>query len=134
MEFQPHPIRVVHYGLGAIGSSIARLTTAQRGLQVVGAVERDPAQIGRDLGEVIGLAHPIGAPVSDEAGALLERTRPDLVILTTTSFFHEVYPQILACVQAGSNVISTCEDLVYPFVRDSAAVAKLHRLALQAGV
>ena len=42
-------IRVVHYGLGAIGSSIARLTSAQRGLQVVGGIDRDPAKVGRDL-------------------------------------------------------------------------------------
>lgn len=134
MEFQQHPIRVVHYGLGAIGSGIARLTTAQRGLQVVGGIERDPAKVGRDLGEVIGLDHPIDAPVSDDAGALLARTRPDVVILATTSFFHEIYPQILECVQAHANVISTCEELVYPFARDPGATGRLHRLALQANV
>ena len=53
MDSHFHPIRVVHYGLGAIGTSIARLTAQQRGLQVVGGIERDPAKVGRDLGEVI---------------------------------------------------------------------------------
>ena len=118
MEGYLHPIRVVHYGLGAIGSSIARLSAAQRGLQIVGGIDRDPAKIGCDLGEVIGL----------------DRTRPDVVILATASFFHEVYGQLLECVAARANVISTCEELVYPFVRDPAASAKLNRLAHQAGV
>ena len=36
-------IRIVHYGLGGIGSAIARLTTAQRGLEVVGGIDHDPA-------------------------------------------------------------------------------------------
>src|SRR5690348_359817 len=62
MDSHFHPIRVVHYGLGATGTSIARLTAQQRGLQVVGGIERDPAKVGRDLGEVIGLDHPLGAP------------------------------------------------------------------------
>ena len=134
MDSYYHPIRVVHYGLGAIGSGIARLTTAQRGLQVVGGIDRDPAKVGRDLGEVIGLAQPIGAPVTDSPAALLRQARPDVVILATASLFHEVYGQILECVQERANVISTCEELIYPFARDPAAATRLHRQALDAGV
>src|SRR5262245_37359309 len=109
------PIRIVHYGLGAIGSGIARLAVEQRGIEVVGGIERDPAKAGRDLGEVIGLDRSLGAPVSDDAGLILEQTKPDVVIHATASRFHQVYPQIVECVQARANVISTCEELVYPY-------------------
>ena len=85
MELLSHPIRVVHYGLGATGSAIARLTTVQRGLQVVGGIDRDPAKVDRDLGEVIDLGRAIGAPVSDDASAILARTHPDVVIHATSS-------------------------------------------------
>src|ERR1044071_5105109 len=105
MELLSHPIGVVHYGLGATGSAIARLTTAQRGLQVVGGIDHDPAKVGRDLGDVIGLGRSIGAPVSDDASAILARTHPDIVIQSTASSFHTVYPQIRECVQARANVI-----------------------------
>jgi 4-hydroxy-tetrahydrodipicolinate reductase len=134
LESYPYPIRVVHYGLGAIGSSIARLTSAQRGLQIVGAIENDPAKVGRDVGEVIGLDGPLGAPVSDDAGALLAGTKPHIVIHATGSLFHDVYPQLLTCVQAAANVISTCEELVYPYLADPAASAQRNYRALQAGV
>jgi 2,4-diaminopentanoate dehydrogenase len=134
MMMELREIRVVHYGLGAIGSSIAHLTSAQRGLQVVGGIDRDPAKVGRDLGEVIGLEHPLGAPISDDADLILEQTRPDVVILATTSLFHEVYPQIRACIRARANVISTCEELVYPYATSPAATAELNRLALVSGV
>ena len=60
VEAYLHPIRVVHYGLGAIGSSIARLTAAQRGVRIVGGIERDPAKVGRDVGDVIGLSGNTG--------------------------------------------------------------------------
>lgn len=129
-----HPIRVVHYGLGAIGSSVARLAAQQRGVSVVGGIDRDPAKVGRDLGGVIGLDHPLDTLVSDQPNALLARTRPDVVIVATSSLFHEVYGQLLECVTAHANVISTCEELIYPFEKNPVAAGKLHRLALQAGV
>ena len=127
------PIRVMHYGLGAIGSGIARLTVAQRGLEVVGGIDHDPAKVGRDLGEVIGLDHPLGVPVLGDASAL-RQVHPDIVVHATASYFHEVYSQILECVAARANVISTCEELVYPYVKEPEASAELHRLAAQSGV
>ncbi|MEP7187568.1 MAG: dihydrodipicolinate reductase, partial [Roseiflexaceae bacterium] len=129
MTYQP--IRVVHYGLGAIGCQIARLTAAQRGLQIVGGIDRDPSKAGRDLGAVIGLDQPHGAPVSDDAQTLLEATRPDVVIHATSSLFHEVYPQIRACIQAHADVISTCEQLVYPYARDPVPATEIDKLARQ---
>lgn len=128
------PIRVVHYGLGAIGSSIARLTAGQRGLQVVGGIDRDPAKVGRDVGEVIGLGHTLGAPVADDAELLLRQTTPDVVIHATTSLLHDVYPQIVECLRARANVISTCEELVYPFKSSPELAAELNRLAQLSGV
>jgi len=131
---EPRPIRVVHYGLGAIGSAIARLTTAQRGLEVVGGIDRDPAKAGRDLGDVIGLGRRLDVVVSEDATELLRRTHPDVVIHATTSLFHQVYSQILDCVAARANVISTCEELVYPYAKEPEASAELNRLAKRSGV
>jgi len=131
---EPSPIRVVHYGLGSIGSAIARLTAAQRGLEVVGGIDRDPAKAGRDLGDVIGLDRQLGLAVSDNATELLQRTYPDVVIHATTSLFHQVYSQILDCVAARANVISTCEELVYPYAKAAAASDELNRLAILGGV
>jgi 2,4-diaminopentanoate dehydrogenase len=131
---EPRPIRIVHYGLGAIGSAIARLTTAQRGLEVVGGIDRDPAKVGHDLGDVIGLDRQLGLVVSDNATELMLRTYPDVVIHATTSLFHQVYSQILDCVAARANVISTCEELVYPYAKAAAASDELNRLAMQSGV
>jgi 4-hydroxy-tetrahydrodipicolinate reductase len=120
--------------LGEIGRRIARLTASQRGLQVVGGIDRAPDIIGRDLGELIGLEQPLGAPVSDDASELLAQMTPDIVIHATTSLFHEVYSQIGECVRARANVISTCEELVYPFAHNAVPAAELDRLARLSGV
>jgi len=131
---EPRPIRVVHYGLGAIGSAIARLTAGQRGLEGVGGIDRDPAKVGRDLGDVIGLGQKLDLVVSNNASELLQQTYPDVVIHATTSLFHQVYSQILDCVAARAHVISTCEELVYPYAKQAVPADELHRLAMQSGV
>ena len=45
------PIRVLHFGLGPIGLGIVRQVAARKGFKIVGAVDIDPAKVGRDLGE-----------------------------------------------------------------------------------
>ena len=57
-------IRVIQYGLGPIGSAMARHVLARPGLELVGAVDVDPSKAGRDAGEVIGLERKLGFPVS----------------------------------------------------------------------
>lgn len=128
------PIRVVHYGLGAIGSTIARLIAQQANLRIVGGIDLDRNKQGSDVGEVIGLGHALGAPISDDAVGLLEHTHPDVVVHATTSFFHDAYSQIRECIQARANVISTCEELVYPYAKAAVAAAELNRLASLSGV
>ncbi|NLI07512.1 MAG: NADP-binding protein, partial [Thermotogaceae bacterium] len=46
--------RVLVWGLGAMGSGIAKNVLRKKELQLVGAIERDPSKIDRDLGEVLG--------------------------------------------------------------------------------
>lgn len=43
-------IRVVQFGVGPIGASIARLMRQKQSLEIIGAIDRDPAKAGRDLG------------------------------------------------------------------------------------
>ncbi len=110
----PSKLRLIHYGLGPIGSAIVRLITERGGADIIGAIDIDPAKVGRDLGEVVGLDHPLGVRVSDRADDILGQ-RADVVIHSTSSYLEKVIHQLFSCIEAGSHVISTCEELAYPF-------------------
>jgi 4-hydroxy-tetrahydrodipicolinate reductase len=113
------PIRVVQYGVGPIGLEVARAALKKQTtgkLQLVGAVDIDPAKAGRDLGELLG-ADAAGIVVSDDIGGTLETTRPDVVMHTTQSFIDLVEDQLLSCVENGCHVVSSTEELSYPFER-----------------
>ena len=72
------PIRVLHFGLGPIGLGIVRQVAERKGFKIVGAVDIDPAKVGRDLGEVAGLGKKIRVLVSNDAKKAIKTTKPDV--------------------------------------------------------
>ena len=62
------PIRVLHFGLGPIGVGVVRQVAARKGFKIVGAVDIDPAKVGRDLGDVAGVGRALRVKVSDDVG------------------------------------------------------------------
>ena len=49
-------IDLLHVGLGPLGQMMIRSAIARGSFRVVGAVDADPAKVGRDLGEFCGIA------------------------------------------------------------------------------
>lgn len=127
-------IRVVQFGVGPIGASIARLAREKEGVEIVGAIDTDPAKAGRDLGEISGAADaPWGVQISADAGAVLQKP-VDVVIHSTSSYLPKVMDQLLACVSAGGCVVSTCEELAYPFRKYPELSQQLDSAARNEGV
>jgi 2,4-diaminopentanoate dehydrogenase len=112
----PGKLRVVQYGIGPIGMKTTELLVEREALEIVGAVDRDPDKIGCDLGELAGLATPLGVRVSSGGVEDLRRLKADAVILTTSSSLEQIRPQILEIVFSGANVVSSCEELVFPWL------------------
>ncbi len=126
-------VRVVLCGLGAVGSRIAKFLLEKEGLEIVGAIDIAEENVGRDLGEVIGIKKKLGIVVSDDADAVLSRTQADVMLHATTSFLKQVYPQIAKAVEYGVSVISTCEELSYPYIADASLARKLDEQATRHG-
>jgi len=127
-------IHVVQYGVGPIGASIVRLMRQKASLEIVGAIDSDPAKAGRDLGEVAGAKDaPWGVPISADARAALERP-VDAVVHSTSSYLGSVMDQLLGCLAAGCCVVSTCEELAYPWRKHPELSAQLDTAAKEEGV
>jgi 4-hydroxy-tetrahydrodipicolinate reductase len=109
-------IRVIQYGIGPIGARIVRLMLEKPTLQVVGAVDVDPTKAGKDLGEVVGAGRSLGVVVKDDPHSSL-RTGVDVVVHSTSTSLEQVESQLIQCLEAGAHVVSTCEELAYPFLK-----------------
>lgn len=127
-------IRVVQFGVGPIGASIVRLMRQKSPIEIVGAIDKDPAKVGRDLGEIVGASDaPWGVPVYEEASTALDKP-VDVVVHSTSSYLASVMNQLLECLAAGCCIVSTCEELAYPFRKHPELSAKLDAAAKDEGV
>ena len=100
-------INVIVYGCGVMGRRVAQALVPKRSLDVVGAIDIDPALVGKDLGELFDPSQETRIPIEKEAEDLLARVEAQAVVLTTTSHMTSVFPQVKQCVMAGLDVIST---------------------------
>ncbi len=127
-------INVLLYGLGAIGRRIAKAVLEKKGLRIVGAVDISKEIVGKDLGEILESNKRVGVTVTDDVDALLSKIKANIAIIATTSYLKDVYPQIEKCVKAGINVISTCEELSYPYYKYPQLSNEIDELAKKYGV
>jgi len=127
-------IRAIQYGIGPIGASIAKLLREKAAIEICGAIDSDPAKVGRDLGEVVGASDaPWGVKISDNAEEVLSQAA-DIVMHTTSSSLEKVAGQLIECLKAGSCVVSTCEELSYPYRTHPELAEQLDREAKDWGV
>ena len=119
---------MIQYGVGPIGAGIVRLMLQKPEIQIVGAIDSDPQKAGKDLGRIVGAERDLGVIIAGEARDVL-RAGAHVVVHTTSSYLTQVTDQLLACLQAGSHVVSTCEELAYPFRKHGDLSQKLDRAA-----
>lgn len=122
-------LRIVQYGLGPIGVETARLLLKRSGVRLVGGIDINPELVGQELGDILGLQRPLDVSVSGDADTVLRELKPDIVLHSTNSFLTQVEPQLMACIRGGASVISSCEELFYPFHRNASFCERIDAAA-----
>ena len=126
------PIRVLQIGLGPIGASIARQVGMRSGFELVGGVDLVPEKVGRDLGPICGLSE-LGIEVAGDLSAALASIRPDIAVVSTSSALEKVAATIEACLAAGVAVVSTTEELSFPWRERPELARRIDEAARAAG-
>ena len=127
-------IRVLLYGMGPIGSMVARQLALRDGFRIVGAVDVDPAKVGKDISDVAGLGRPLRVKVDPDAASAIKRSKPDAVVLCTSSSAKAVLPQIEGILQQRVPIVTTTEELSYPVKRNASIARRIDVLAKRAKV
>jgi 2,4-diaminopentanoate dehydrogenase len=126
--------RVVQWGLGAMGSGMARLVLEKEGLELVGGIDMRPDYVGKDLGDVLGAGRKLGVVVTNDPATVLDKAKVDLVVIATTSWTKEQAPDLRRILSAGINGISIAEELASPEAQSPEIAAELDALAKANGV
>ncbi len=121
-------------GLGAIGKELGREVLRREGLEWVGVVDINPSLVGKDPADVLGLETPLGFKVVSDLKEALTKTRPDVVLHTTASYYPDFGSQIEQIVNAGCSVVSSAEQLSFLPLHYRDDAWRLDQLAKNNGV
>lgn len=121
-------VKVIHWGLGAMGGGIAKLLATKIGVESVAAIDADPGKQGKTLADLFGVKSE--AVVSNDPAQAL-KAEADVAIIATGSFTREVYPLLIQAIQARKNVICIAEEMAFPRQQEPELAEKIHQLALK---
>jgi 4-hydroxy-tetrahydrodipicolinate reductase len=124
--------RILHVGVGPLGIRILKDLHAREVGHVVAAVDTSPELANHSLAELVPGASPAvrikpGLESVDNWDAI------DCAIVTTSSDLRSCADTFRALLSRGLAVVSTCEELVYPWLRHVALAEELDELAKQHG-
>lgn len=111
-------LQVAVWGTGNVGRPAIRAVLSHAELALAGVIVSNPDKVGRDAGDIAGVG-ATGVQATDDWRAVLA-ARPDAVIYTATADIRpeEAARELLACLEAGINVVSTA---FYSFLHPAAA-------------
>ncbi|MEE0776080.1 MAG: dihydrodipicolinate reductase [Bacillota bacterium] len=124
---QKTPISVIQYGCGRMARYIVRYLV-ECGANLVGAIDKDPAVVGSDLGTFAGI-DPLGVTISDDAEAVLEQTKPQVAVLSLYGTMAEIAEPAEQCLKRGISVVTSCEEAFFPQTTATKLYRHLDQLA-----
>jgi hypothetical protein len=121
-------IKVALMGLGAIGRGIARCALQKHDLEIVAAIDLDRGRVGRKLSDVVDAPTP-DVVIGSDAAAEMRKAQGGVLLHATGSRLDRVEGELAQALTAGLSVVSTCEELSYPWLRHPEIAERLDKLA-----
>ncbi len=126
-------VKVAQFGLGPIGLASLQLAASNPWMEIVGAIDNDPAKAGRSLAEFTGLGSLDGLTVSPTLEEVFRDTQPDVILHTATSRARATLEQMRPALEFGVSVASTCEELIFPKLKVPELFEEYHALCRHTG-
>jgi len=123
---------LLHVGLGSLGRRIQADLRARGIARVAAVVDPDPRLCGRPLAEVVEGADP-DLRVLGSLDEVPDWSALDVALVTTRSDLADCAETLRALAGRGLAVVSTCEELLWPWLRHAELARELDELARASG-
>ena len=129
-------VKVIIWGLGAMGGGIANMLLKKKGVDIVGAVEIGD-RVGKSMFDLPIIEVERGDREDVIMGTAEDVIKPgaaDVVIVCTDSFTAKVFPKLKFVMEQGINVITSAEEMAYPAAQEPELAKQLDEIAKANGV
>ncbi|MEQ9308796.1 MAG: hypothetical protein RLN90_05025 [Balneolaceae bacterium] len=128
-------INVLQMGLGPLGQQIGKYIADKNEVQTIAAVDVNPDLTGKDYGSLLhskdsGIT--ITKTIKDALSGL--DSKPDVAIITTVSSISKLISQVEEVAQFGLPIVSTCEELAFPWEEHPEASKAIDDICKKYGV
>jgi hypothetical protein len=120
------PVKVAIVGLGMQGTLLINRLRSRPEVEIVAVVDADPAKVGRSVADIVPAAAGLDVTVERSHERIGDA---DVALVTTSSRIAEVAPVIEDVASRGVNVITTAEELGYPWHQYPELSERLDRVA-----
>ena len=121
-------IKVIQIGMGPLGIKIAEFISQRKGIKTVAAVDKNPKLIGTKLNTLIDNLS-LGITIESELEKTIKKSAPDVAILSTVSDMVRITPQVLEILKLGIPIVSTCEELSFPWKTAGSLAHQIDQIA-----
>lgn len=127
-------VKVIIWGLGAMGGGMADMLLKKKGVEIVGAVGRG-SKVGKSMYDYIKTERGDRPDVIiGEYQDVIKPGAADVVLCCTDSFTKNAFPRLKYVLEQGINVVSSAEEMSYPKAQNPELAAELDRIAKENGV
>lgn len=127
-------VRVILWGLGAMGKGIAETLLTKKGVEIVGVAWRGE-RIGKSMYDYLDVERGDRKDVIiGTYEEVIKEGAADIVVISTDSFVTDSFDKIKYCLERKINVISTAEEMAYPQAQEPELAKEMDRIAKENGV
>jgi len=123
--------RLLHVGLGPLGLRIQKDLLDKGVGRTVSAVDPAPSLAGRSLAELVPGAPSVA--ILDSLDSIVDWEEIDAAIVTTSSDLSRCADTFRVLADRGVAVVSSCEELTWPWLRHAALADELDARAKKSG-
>jgi 4-hydroxy-tetrahydrodipicolinate reductase len=127
-------VKVILWGIGAMGKGMAEMLLNKKGVKIVGVVGRGQ-KIGKSMYEFLNVEKGDREDIIiGSYDKVITKGAADIVLIATDSFTKDTFDKIKHCLENKINVISTAEEMTYPKVQEPELSKEMDRIAKENGV
>ncbi len=127
-------VKVIIWGLGAMGGGMADMMLKKKGIDIVGVAGRGK-KIGTSMYDYIKTERGNRPDVIIQAAEdVIKPGAADIVLLCTDSFTKEAFPKLKFIMEQKINVITSAEEMAFPKAHNPELAAELDKIAKANGV
>lgn len=127
-------VKVILWGIGAMGKGMAEMLLNKKGVEIVGVVGRT-YRLGKSMYEYLDVERGDRPDIIiGSYDEIIKEGAADIVLISTNSFVRDSFDKIKYCLENKINVISTAEEMAYPYAQEPELSAEIDRLAKENGV